>query len=152
MSNIRELPSLSLFFLTPLFSVLRRGASGGLVVIVNVDKYCCDTLVISVEEAPVRVPLSITKGEIQELSSNHEITTRAKSGDVTRNLRIFLRELWAKVVSPIVDFLLPTYPRQSHIWWCPCAEFSLLPLILLRCVGKVSRVSPTSMSRITPRP
>ena len=121
-------------------------------VIVNVDKYCCDTRVISVEEAPVRVPLSITKGEVQDLSSNLEITTRAKSEDVTRNLRVFLRELWDKVVSPIVDVLLPTYPRQSHIWWCPCAEPSLLPLILLRSAGKVSGVSLTSMPRITPRP
>ena len=48
--------------------------------------------------------------------------------DVTRDLGRFLRELWDQVVSPIVDFLHTTYPCHSCIWWCPTAEFSLLPL------------------------
>ncbi|KAG8218000.1 hypothetical protein J3R82DRAFT_6192 [Butyriboletus roseoflavus] len=48
--------------------------------------------------------------------------------DVTRDLGVFLRELWDEVVSPIVNFLQTVFPSQSRIWWCPTAEFSLLPL------------------------
>jgi CHAT domain-containing protein len=33
-----------------------------------------------------------------------------------------------EVVSPIVDLLQTTVPPRSRIWWCPTAEFSLLPL------------------------
>ena len=39
-----------------------------------------------------------------------------------------MRELWDKVVSHIIDPLKTTCPPRSHIWWCPTAEFSLLPL------------------------
>ncbi|KAH0826513.1 CHAT domain-containing protein [Lanmaoa asiatica] len=48
--------------------------------------------------------------------------------DVTRDFVVLLRELWDVVVSPIVKILEESCPRQSRIWWCPTAEFSLLPL------------------------
>ena len=128
-SNIRELPGLSRFLLPPLFSDLQRAASGGPVIIVNASQYGCDALVVSVDRDPVHIPLSITKAHVRELSSQlHILTRRAKSVDVTRELGVFLRELWNNVVSHIVEYLLTTCPRQSRIWWCPTAEFSLLPL------------------------
>jgi CHAT domain-containing protein len=39
-----------------------------------------------------------------------------------------LRKLWDQIVSPIVYCLWMTHPSQSRIWWCPTAEFSVLPL------------------------
>ena len=48
--------------------------------------------------------------------------------DVTRDLGVILRRLRDDVVSPIVDFPRTTYLRRSHIWWCPPAESSVLPL------------------------
>jgi hypothetical protein len=48
--------------------------------------------------------------------------------DVKNDLGRFLRDLWDEVVSPIVDLLQTTVPPRSRIWWCPTAEFSLLPL------------------------
>ncbi|KAG8216311.1 hypothetical protein J3R82DRAFT_6378 [Butyriboletus roseoflavus] len=48
--------------------------------------------------------------------------------DVTRDLAIMLRELWDEIVSPIVNILQTIRPCPSRIWWCPTAEFSLLPL------------------------
>jgi len=47
---------------------------------------------------------------------------------VTTDFQSFLQELWDRVVSHIVDSLQTTCPPQSRIWWCPTAEFSLLPL------------------------
>ncbi|KAN0085731.1 CHAT domain containing protein [Tylopilus felleus] len=40
----------------------------------------------------------------------------------------FLRKVWDQIVAPVVDFLQTTLPSGSRIWWCPTAEFSLLPL------------------------
>ena len=128
-SNIRQLPDHSRFLLPSLFSDLQLAASGGPVIIVNASKYSCDALVVFVDRDPIHIPLSITKEDVQDLSSKlRTLTMRAKRSDVTRDLCLFLRELWDRVVSPIVDFLRTTYPCQSRIWWCPTAEFSLLPL------------------------
>ena len=128
-SGIRELPGLSRFLLPSRFSDLRRAASGGPIIIVNASKHGCDVLIVFVDKDPVHIPLSITKEGVRELALElHMLTSLAKKSNVTRELGVFLRELWDKVVSPIADFLQTTQPCQSRIWWCPTAEFSLLPL------------------------
>ena len=128
-TRIRQLPGLSGFLLPPLFSDLQRAARNGPVIIVNASEYGCDALVVLVDRNPVHIPLSITKDGVQELSSKlGTLTVRAKSMDVTRDLAIILRELWEEVVSPIVNFLRTVHALQSRIWWCPTAEFTLLPL------------------------
>ena len=128
-SRIHELPGLSHFLLPPLFSDLQQAALGGPVIIVNASKYGCDALVVLVDRNPHHIPLSITKDGVRELSSKlSTLTEDATWNDVTKDLTIVLQELWDKVVSPIVDFLQTVHPLQSRIWWCPTAEFSLLPL------------------------
>ena len=128
-TNIRELPGLSRFLLPLLFSDLQRAASGGPVVIVNASKYSCDALIVFLDRDPVHIPLQITQKEVRELSKElHTLTVRATRDDVTRELAFFLRNLWDRIVSPIVDCLRTIHPFQSRIWWCPTAEFSVLPL------------------------
>ena len=131
MSNIRELPGHSRFLLPSLFSDLQRAARDGPVIIVNASKYGCDALVVFVDRDPVHIPLPVTKEDVRGLSSNlHTLRKLAtdKRMDVTTGFKSFLRELWDRVVSHIVDVLQRTCPRQSRIWWCPTAEFSHLPL------------------------
>ena len=128
-NDIRQLPGLSRFLLPPLFVNLQLAASGGPVIIVNASKYSCDALVVSLDQDPVHIPLHITKERVRQLSLNfRSLTIRAKRVNVTRDLAMLLRELWERVVSPIADFLRTTYLSQSRIWWCPAAEFALLPL------------------------
>ncbi|KAH0825948.1 TPR-like protein, partial [Lanmaoa asiatica] len=127
--GIRGLPGLSRFLLPLLFSDLQQAAREGPVIIVNASEYGCDALVVLVDQNPVHIPLSITKRDVGQLSSKlSTLTVRAKSMDMTRDLGILLRDIWDQVVSPIVDFLQTIHPSQSRIWWCPTAEFSLLPL------------------------
>ncbi|KAF8429868.1 CHAT domain-containing protein [Boletus edulis BED1] len=127
--NIRELPGLSRFLLPSLFSELQRAASGGPVIIVNASQYSCDALVVLLDRDPVHIPLQIAQASVRNLSEElHASTERANKVDVTRKLGSLLRNLWDQVVSPIVDFLLTTLPLQSRIWWCPTADFSVLPL------------------------
>ena len=123
----------SRFLLHLLLSDLQRVASGGSVITVNASQYSWDALVLLVDKDPVLIPLSITKARVREL---HMLTMHAKSTDMTRDLGTFLRELWDHVASHIVDFLLTTTPCRSHIWWCPAAEFSLLPLHAAGPYGK----------------
>ncbi|KAH0827064.1 hypothetical protein J3R83DRAFT_4748, partial [Lanmaoa asiatica] len=128
-TSIRGLPGLSRFLLPSLFSDLQQAAHEGPVIIVNASEYGCDALVVLVDQNPVHIPLSITKRDVRQLSSRlSTLTARAKLMNVTRDLGILLRDIWDQVVSPIVDFLQTIHPSQSRIWWCPTAEFSLLPL------------------------
>ena len=128
-TRIRKLPGCSRFLFPPLFSDLQQAACEGPVVIVNASKYGCDALVVLVDRNPHHIPLSITKDGVRRLSSRlRTLSVRTLTMDVTEDLFILLRELWDKVVSPIVNFLLTVHPLQSRIWWCPTAEFSLLPL------------------------
>ena len=122
MTSIRKLPGLSRFLLPLIFSDLQRAASGGPVIIVNASKYSCDALVVFLDRGPVHIPLQITQEGVRHLSTElHTLTVRAKNA-------FFLRKLWDQIVSPIVDCLQTTHPSHSRIWWCPTAEFSLLPL------------------------
>ncbi|KAH0838884.1 hypothetical protein J3R83DRAFT_7311 [Lanmaoa asiatica] len=128
-TGVRGLPGLSRFLLPSLSSDLQQAAREGPVIIVNASEYGCDALIVLVNQNPVHIPLSITKEDLRELSSKlSTLTVRAKSMDVTRDLGVILRDIWYQVVSPIVDFLQTIHPTQSRIWWCPTAEFSLLPL------------------------
>ena len=128
-TNIRKLPGFSRFLLPSLFSDLQRAASGGPVIIVNASKYSCDALVVFLDRDPVHIPLQITQEGVRHLSKElHILSVRATKADVTKELAFFLRKLWDLIVSPIVDCLQTTYPSQSRIWWCPTAEFSVLPL------------------------
>ena len=129
-NNIRELPGLSRFLLPLPFSDLRCAASGGPVIIVNASKYYgCDALVVLLDQDPVHIPLQITHERVRDLSTElYTLTSCAKRVNVTIELASFLRKLWNEIVSPIVDFLQTILPSQSRIWWCPTAEFSVLPL------------------------
>ena len=128
-TNIRNLPGLSRFLLPSLFPDLQCAASGGPVIIVNASKHGCDALIVFLDRDPVHIPLPIKWEDVRDLSTEfHTLTECAKRDDVTKDLAFFLRKLWDHIVSPIVDCLQTTHPPQSRIWWCPTAEFSMLPL------------------------
>ena len=131
-SEVRELPGFSRFLPPSLFSDLQTAARDGPVIIMNASKHGCDALIVFSDEDPIHIPLAITKQNVRGLSLRLRILTRnAKRmdmNDMEKDLMVFLRELWDKLVSHIVDVLKATCPRNSRIWWCPTAEFSLLPL------------------------
>ena len=128
-TDIRNLRGLSRFLLPSLFPDLQLAASGGPVIIVNASKYSCDALIVFLDRDPVHIPLQITQEGVRDLSTEFRtLTMQATRADVTKELAFFLRKLWDQIVSPIVCFLRTAHPSQSRIWWCPTAEFSVLPL------------------------
>ncbi|KAG2129604.1 TPR-like protein [Suillus clintonianus] len=131
-TRIRMLPKFSRFLLPPLFSDLQEAAAEGLVIILNASQYSCDALIILSSRDPVHVPLDIGQAEVAELSSEFKsLTDRVGTSDHQLEYKIVgvLRQLWDHVVDPIVRALRElSIHRRSRIWWCPTAEFTLLPL------------------------
>ncbi|KAG1847450.1 CHAT domain-containing protein [Suillus tomentosus] len=109
-SRIRMLPDFSRFLLPPLFSDLQKAAEDGPVVIVNASQYRCDALIVLSDQDPVHVPIDITQTEVSDLSSEFQSLTK-QFGSLDTQLKL-------------VSNIRP----GSRIWWCPTAEFTLLPL------------------------
>ncbi|KAG1720338.1 TPR-like protein [Suillus lakei] len=129
-SRIRMLPNFSRFLLPPLFSDLQKAAEEGPVIIVNASQYGCDALIVHSAEDPFHVPLGITRGEVSELSSEFQtLAEQFGASDRQNKLVSILRKLWDCVVDPVVQALRESTDHpHSRIWWCPTAEFTLLPL------------------------
>ncbi|KAG1818043.1 uncharacterized protein BJ212DRAFT_1479868 [Suillus subaureus] len=119
-------------FLSPLFSDLQKAAEHDTVIIVNASQHNCDVLIILIDKDPAHIPLDITRAEFSELSSESQsLTAHAGSSNFqAESLKIvgILRKLWNVVVGPVVVVLEKFIPRGSRVWWCPAAEFTLLPI------------------------
>ncbi|KAG0698782.1 CHAT domain-containing protein [Suillus ampliporus] len=102
----------------------------GPVIIVNASQYGCDALIILSAQAPVHVPLDISRTEVSELSSEfHSLAGGFGSSSDPSDLVSILRNLWDCIVDPVVQALRESkVKRGSRIWWCPTAEFTLLPI------------------------
>ncbi|KAG1847947.1 CHAT domain-containing protein [Suillus tomentosus] len=129
-SRVRLLPDFSRFLLPPLFADLQRAAEGGPVIIVNASQHSCDALIINSAGDPVHIPLDITQAEVFEFSLEFQsLAEEFGSSDYQLTLVGILRKLWNDVVNPVVRALRESEIRPgSRIWWCPTAEFTLLPL------------------------
>ncbi|KAG2071253.1 TPR-like protein [Suillus decipiens] len=129
-SCIRMLPDFSRFLLPPLFSDLQKAAEDGPVIILNASQYGCDALIIHDTGDPVHVPLDTTQVEVSELSSEFQ-SLAEQFGSSNHQLKLvgILRKLWNDIVEHVVEALRESnVPPGSRIWWCPTAEFTLLPL------------------------
>ncbi|KAG1830279.1 CHAT domain-containing protein [Suillus subalutaceus] len=129
-SRIRMLHGFSRFLLPPLFSDLQKAAEDGPVIILNASQYGCDALIIHSTEDPVHVSLDTTQAEVSEFSSEFQSLAEVFGSSNRRNTLVrILRKLWDHVVQPIVQSLEKSkVPPRSRIWWCPTAEFTLLPI------------------------
>ncbi|KAG2037127.1 CHAT domain-containing protein [Suillus americanus] len=130
LSRIRMLPDLSRFLLPPLFSDLQKAAEEGPVIIVNASQYSCDALIVLSDQSPVHIPIDITRTKVSELSSEFQsIAEKFGCSNHQNTLVGILRKLWHDIVDPVVQALRKSNVHPgSRIWWCPTAEFTLLPL------------------------
>ncbi|KAG1807266.1 CHAT domain-containing protein [Suillus subaureus] len=129
-SRIRMLPDFSRFLLPPLFSDLQKAAEEGPVIIVNASQYSCDALIVLSDRDPVHVPIGITQTVVFDLSFEFQsLSKEFGSFDTQHQLVSILRKLWHDIVGPVVQALrVSNVHPGSRIWWCPTAEFTLLPL------------------------
>ncbi|KAG1726845.1 hypothetical protein EDB19DRAFT_1943838 [Suillus lakei] len=129
-SHICMLPDFSQFLLPPLFSDIQKAAEAGPAIIVNAGQHSCDALIILSGQDPVHVPLGIAQTEVSELSSEFQsLSEQFGSSNHQHKLVGILRKLWDRIVDPVVQALGKSEIRPGlRIWWCPTAEFTLLPL------------------------
>ncbi|KAG1824836.1 CHAT domain-containing protein [Suillus subaureus] len=130
LSRIRMLPDLSRFLLPPLFSDLQKAAEEGPVIIVNASQHSCDTLIVLRDQNPVHIPIDISRTKVSELSFDFQsVAEQFGSSNHQNTLVGILRKLWHDIVDPVVQALKKSDVQPgSRIWWCPTAEFTLLPL------------------------
>ncbi|KAG2128448.1 CHAT domain-containing protein [Suillus cothurnatus] len=130
LSHIHMFPDFSRFLLPPLFSDLQKAADEGPVIIVNASQYSCDALIVLRDQDPVHIPIDITQTYVSELSIEFQsVAEQFGCSDQQNKLVGILRKLWHHIVEPVVQALrLLNVPPGSRIWWCPTAEFTLLPL------------------------
>ncbi|KAG1847935.1 hypothetical protein C8R48DRAFT_764799 [Suillus tomentosus] len=90
----------------------------------------CDALIIHSAGDPVHVPLDIKQADVSEFSSEFQsLAQQFGSSNYQLTLVGILRKLWNDVVDPIIQALKESEIRPgSRIWWCPTADFTLLPL------------------------
>ncbi|KAJ8589465.1 hypothetical protein M405DRAFT_767709 [Rhizopogon salebrosus TDB-379] len=153
-SRIRMLPDFSRFLLPPLFSDLQQAAEDGPVIVVNSSQYGCDAMIILSAQDPVHIPLDIAQANVSELSKKFQSLVRNAGSSDNQLYEIVgvLRTLWECVVGPIVEALQELLVRPgSRIWWCPTAEFTLLPLHAAGLyVNRNSNLSRFYISSYTP--
>lgn len=108
--EIRRLPGLEFFLLPPPFERLREAASGGPVVIVNINERRSDAIIVLQTEDPILVPLPDASPEaVQEIADGFgerpvECTDRKAIA--------LLREIWDLIVEPVVTQLLQILPAH----------------------------------------
>ncbi|KAG2753856.1 hypothetical protein P692DRAFT_20828860, partial [Suillus brevipes Sb2] len=107
-----------------------KAAEEGPVIIVNASQYSCDALIVLSDRDPFHVPIGITQTEVSDLSIEFQsLSEDFGSFDSPYKLVGILRKLWHNIVGPIVQALGASNVHPgSRIWWCPTAEFTLLPL------------------------
>jgi hypothetical protein len=123
-------PRLSRFLLPPLFSDLQGAAEEGPVIIVNASQYSCDALIVLRDQDPVHIPIDMMRTDVSELSTEFQsVAEQFGCSDQQNKLVGILCKLWHHIVEPVVEALRVLNVRPgSRIWWCPTAEFTLLPL------------------------
>lgn len=119
------------YFLRPVpFSTLRKAASEGPVIVVNISRYRSDAIIIVRDADPILVPLP---GVMPDMLVSLAIPFRDPRAQSTvifsKSISPVLRNLWRLVAQPVVEKLVEfRIPNRSRIWWCPTAELCALPI------------------------
>ncbi|KAG1824159.1 hypothetical protein DFJ58DRAFT_738760 [Suillus subalutaceus] len=118
--EIRKLKGFSNFLLPPMFSELQDAARGGPIIVLVASKSYCHAIIVPHKEPPVNVGLAINVEKLERLVFAFQRTvnnplSREKQGKLIEALR----ELWVKIVHPVVENLGKFAKPGSRIWWCP---------------------------------
>ncbi|KAF8960972.1 CHAT domain-containing protein [Flammula alnicola] len=147
LKEIRGLPGFHDFLQPPkATNLLSSLPSDGPVIIFNIHESRCDALaVIAGIEEPLHIPLgnfSLLQAEQLQKTLQFNLLKQREVEDGDRAVRRYfrnppsmsfvLKELWCKVVRPILEALGYSYHSnpsdRRRIWWCPTGPLAFLPL------------------------
>ena len=132
-SQIRSLPGLQNFLMTPSFDALRSAASYGPVIIINHSKWRSDILILLHDSPPSLIPTSDgfyydanrLKNDLLDARKKYQLDTP----DYEQVLATVLEYLYNLVGQPVINRLHELdIPEQSRVWWCATSVFCSLPL------------------------
>ena len=130
-SQIRRIPAFSTFLEAEPFANLRKAATNGPVIIINISEFRSDAIIIQNSGDPILVNLpGATPGETQTISANLAESLKPGGHNKRRDWEIgkILRRIWDLIVGPVVRSLKGTVTEGSRIWWCPTSTACSLPL------------------------
>lgn len=128
--EIRALDGFEDFLRPAPFSSLRAAAAEGPVIVVNVNRYRSDAIIICAVGPPIVVRLwNALPKALARLTPTFKDPRAATVDGFSRAMIPVLQKLWRYVVEPIAEKLTELgYPRRSRIWWCPTSELCALPI------------------------
>ncbi|KJA22796.1 hypothetical protein HYPSUDRAFT_185851 [Hypholoma sublateritium FD-334 SS-4] len=145
LKEIRQLPDFHNFLKPPTFSTLLVGLpKDGPIIIFNIQRVDCNVLaLVDGSEEPLHILLKdFSLADAKKLQDILQFNITNKGRDEDRlgirwraqpDIQFVLRELWCKVVKPILEALgflsvPPELSNRPRIWWCPTGPISFLPL------------------------
>ena len=126
--EIRAQPGLSDFLLPPTEDDLRAAAKCGPIIVVNVDDFRCDAILIEGHQITVLNLPDLNLDDIKE----HVRALQASRHASASQIALTLEWLWNTVAGPCLDALGYQSPVTDndwpHVWWIPTGPLSHLPL------------------------
>ncbi|MEV8442637.1 CHAT domain-containing protein [Actinosynnema sp. NPDC051121] len=131
LDRIRAQPGFTHFLRPPHAADLRRAATDGPVIVVNVSQWRADALIVTTDDTTV-LPLGIDHATVlaratrylvalEDYENTHDPTARVV---LNQHLVSLLDWLWHEVARPVLDALGPV----RRVWWSPAGILALLPL------------------------
>ncbi|KAI0042014.1 hypothetical protein FA95DRAFT_626402 [Auriscalpium vulgare] len=146
--EIQGVPGFETFLTIPSFASIKRVASEGPIILVNISPHRSDALILfGVESDPINVPLPDTsKGTVFDiigwlakgLKLGHLSNDPAESSSLARarddtckdeTIHAVLHHLWKYIVCHIFQKLDELgFAKNSRIWWCLSGKLCTLPI------------------------
>ncbi|KAI0038377.1 hypothetical protein FA95DRAFT_1663141, partial [Auriscalpium vulgare] len=144
--EIQSVPGYETFLTIPSFSSIRRVASEGPVILVNISHHRSDALILySVDSDPIHVPLPDTsKGTVFDtvgwlaeglklgcLSNDPAESSSQAHDDACKDetIHAVLSHIWKYIVCHIFQKLNELgFAKNSRIWWCLSGKLCTLPI------------------------
>jgi hypothetical protein len=138
-------------FLQPVpFSQLCKAAGSGVVVVLNVSKYCCDAKLVSLDQVKlVKLPnFSFEDAQVlgnTMVNAAHGVGITINEVEFENTLEEVLQDLWDNVVHPIY-LALQEFSVDCHLWWLPTGPLLFLPLRAAGLKNKLRNVSSYTLT------
>ncbi|KAG8859121.1 hypothetical protein FRB96_004691 [Tulasnella sp. 330] len=132
--EIRQVEGFDSFLRATPFANLQKAAERGPIILINISRYRSDAVIVQERAEPLSIPLpDATISDVVVLSATLiplTTTGRHEGQMMEMALQDLLRQIWDKIVGPIVSHLENTLhlPNGSRIWWIPTGAAWSLPL------------------------